>query len=72
MTVDLEAKAIATPCGERMPFEIDGERRQALLGGRDEISMTLLRDADIRAFQERDRVARPWIYQTTPHGASRI
>lgn len=72
MTVDLEAKTITTPRGEQMPFEIDGERRQALLEGRDEISMTLTRDADIRAFQERDRAARPWIYQTKPHGAPRI
>lgn len=72
MTVDLEAQTIATPRGERMPFEIDGERRQALLEGRDEISMTLMRDVDIRGFQQRDRVARPWIYETKPHGASRL
>jgi 3-isopropylmalate/(R)-2-methylmalate dehydratase small subunit len=71
MTIDLEAKTITTPRGERMLFEIDSERRQALLEGRDEISMTLMRDADIRTFQERDRAARPWIYQTTPHSASR-
>jgi len=72
MTVDLEAKTITMPRGERMPFEIDGERRQALLEGGDEISMTLTRDADIRAFQERDRAARPWIYQTTPHDFPRV
>jgi len=72
MTIDLETTTISTPSGERMLFEIDGERRQALLEGRDEISMTLTRDADIRTFQERDRMARPWIYQTTPHGASRF
>jgi 3-isopropylmalate/(R)-2-methylmalate dehydratase small subunit len=66
VTVDLQDCTIITPSGERIAFEIDGERRQALLEGRDEISMTLLRDADIRAFQERDRAARPWIYQTKP------
>jgi 3-isopropylmalate/(R)-2-methylmalate dehydratase small subunit len=72
MTVDLEAKIITTPRREQIPFEIDGERRQALLEGRDEISMTLMRDADIRAFQERDRLARPWIYQTAPQRTPRI
>ena len=66
MTVDLQACAIVTPLGQRISFEIDGERRQALLEGRDEIGMTLMRDADIRAFQERDRAARPWIYETSP------
>ena len=66
MTVDLHSCTIATPAGRTVAFEIDGERRQALLEGRDEIAMTLLRDADIAAFQIHDRVARPWIYQTAP------
>jgi 3-isopropylmalate/(R)-2-methylmalate dehydratase small subunit len=67
MTVDLQGRVVLTPSGEEIRFEIDAERRQALLEGRDEISMTLTRDADILAFQERDRAARPWVYQTTPH-----
>ena len=66
MTVDLQSCTIATPAGRQIAFEVDGERRQALLEGRDEIAMTLLRDADIAAFQSHDRVARPWIYQTAP------
>lgn len=70
MTVDLQTCTIITPSEQRMPFEIDGERRQALLEGRDEIGMTLLRDAEIRAFQERDRAGRPWIYETAPRRGS--
>jgi 3-isopropylmalate/(R)-2-methylmalate dehydratase small subunit len=66
MTVDLERQLITAPSGAQTPFEIDAERRQALLEGRDEISMTLTRSAEIRAFQERDRTARPWIYRTVP------
>jgi 3-isopropylmalate/(R)-2-methylmalate dehydratase small subunit len=66
MTVDLQSRTVIAPSGVEMPFEIDAERRQALLEGHDEIGMTLARDADIRAFQERDRAARPWIYQTSP------
>ena len=57
---------ITAPSGAETPFEIDAERRQALLEGRDEIAMTLARDTDIRTFQERDRAARPWIYETSP------
>jgi 3-isopropylmalate/(R)-2-methylmalate dehydratase small subunit len=66
MTVDLQRRVIAAPSGAETPFEVDAERRQALLEGRDEIGMTLARDADILAFQERDRAARPWVYRTTP------
>jgi len=66
MAIDLQSCTITTPAGRQLEFQIDGERRQALLEGRDEIAMTLLRDADIAAFQSHDRVARPWIYQTVP------
>ena len=64
MTVDLQSCTVTTPAGRQIAFDVDGERRQALLEGRDEIAMTLLRDADIAAFQIHDRVSRPWIYQT--------
>ena len=66
MAIDLQSCTITTPAGRQLEFQIDGERRRALLEGRDEIAMTLLRDADIAAFQSHDRVARPWIYQTVP------
>lgn len=65
VTVDLQKQVIASPSGEQIPFEVDSERRQALLEGRDEIGMTMTRDQEIRAFQERDRGLRPWIYQTS-------
>jgi 3-isopropylmalate/(R)-2-methylmalate dehydratase small subunit len=66
MTVDLQGQVITAPSGGETRFEIDAERRQALLEGRDEIGMTLARDADILSFQERDRALRPWVYRTTP------
>jgi 3-isopropylmalate/(R)-2-methylmalate dehydratase small subunit len=72
MTVDLSTQTITAPSGEVTSFEIDAERREALLEGRDEIGMTLMRDASIRAFQERDRSTRPWIYQTKPRNTRAI
>jgi len=66
MAVDLQNQVVTAPSGAKTCFEIDAERRQALLEGRDEIGMTLARDTDIRAFQDRDRVSRPWIYETSP------
>jgi 3-isopropylmalate/(R)-2-methylmalate dehydratase small subunit len=71
MTVDLERQVITAPSGAETRFGIDPERRQALLEGRDEIGMTLARDTDILAFQERDRAARPWIYDTAVENAGK-
>jgi 3-isopropylmalate/(R)-2-methylmalate dehydratase small subunit len=62
MTVDLVAQTMTQPDGTTLPFTIDAGRRQALLAGLDEIGETLLEVQQIAAFEARDRVARPWIY----------
>ncbi len=72
MTVDLQTQTITAPSGAVTPFEVDAELREALLEGRDEIGMTLMREADIRAFQNRDRSARPWIYRTKPRSTRAV
>lgn len=61
-TIDLNTQTIISPSGRQTPFAIDSPRRLALLQGLDEISMTLGRTAEIAAFQQRDRLRRPWIY----------
>ena len=48
--------------GKQHRFEIDPRRREGLLGGLDEIEMTLRRDDEIKAFQTSDRNERPWIH----------
>jgi 3-isopropylmalate/(R)-2-methylmalate dehydratase small subunit len=60
--VDLQEQTITSPSGKRHSFEIDPRRRTGLLEGLDEVSLTLQRDDEIRAFQASDRVERPWIY----------
>ena len=65
MTVDLQVGSSPPPSGAEVPFNIDAERRQALLEGRDEIAMTLTRETDIQLSRSAT-AARPWIYQTTP------
>ena len=62
-TVDLESKAVLPPDGNRISFEIDEMRRQALLQGLDDLGLTLKKEAEIAAFQQRDRLQRPWIYE---------
>jgi 3-isopropylmalate/(R)-2-methylmalate dehydratase small subunit len=62
-TVDLEGKLVLPPDGSRILFEIDEVRRQALLQGLDDLGLTLKKEAEIAAFQQRDRLQRPWIYE---------
>jgi 3-isopropylmalate/(R)-2-methylmalate dehydratase small subunit len=60
--IDLHEQTINSPSGKRHRFEIDPRRRIGLLEGLDEVSLTLQRDDEIRAFQASDRVERPWIH----------
>jgi 3-isopropylmalate/(R)-2-methylmalate dehydratase small subunit len=60
--VDLQEQMITSPSGKRHSFEIDPRRRAGLLQGLDEVSLTLQRDDEIRAFQVSDRAERPWIH----------
>jgi 3-isopropylmalate/(R)-2-methylmalate dehydratase small subunit len=62
VSIDLEAQTITTPEGKTLRFDIDPRRREGLLQGLDEVMLTLQRDHEIRAFQETDRTARPWIH----------
>jgi 3-isopropylmalate dehydrogenase len=64
VTVDLETQTIATPSGAIIRFDIDGERRLALLEGLDEISLTLKMSDTIDAYRRNDRRERPWIYRS--------
>lgn len=63
ITVDLVAQTISTRGGLMQSFEVDRYRREALLEGLDEIGSILARDMDdVRAFEERQRAAQPWLY----------
>ena len=69
VTVDLRRQVVISPHGEEMGFGIEAIRRDGLLQGLDEIGATLQQDAAIAAFQARDRVARPWVWQTGGPGS---
>ncbi|MES5488824.1 3-isopropylmalate dehydratase small subunit [Bradyrhizobium sp. INPA03-11B] len=62
VTVDLEHKSIISAAGRVFFFNLDENRRQALLQGLDDISLTLRRELEIDAFQRADSRTRPWIY----------
>lgn len=62
LTVDLQACQLIAPTGEPVRFSIPARGREALLEGLDEIDLTLKRNQQIQAFQERDKRLHPWIY----------
>ena len=62
ITVDLARNVVTVP-GEAIPFKVDALQREGLLGGLDEIGMTLTWRDDIEAWQRRDRALRPWIWE---------
>ena len=59
--IDLEAQSVTTPFQDRFSFEIDPFRKQCLLGGLDEIGLTMARDTAISAFEAKDAASRPWL-----------
>lgn len=62
LTVDLRTQSIRLPDGSTEIFSIEAMRRDALLAGLDEIAWTLRSDDEIRAWQAKDRVQRPWVW----------
>jgi 3-isopropylmalate/(R)-2-methylmalate dehydratase small subunit len=63
LTVDLPAQIITCPNGETIPFEIDSFRKECLLGGLDDIGLTLQKAAAVDAFEARQSGELPWLYR---------
>ncbi len=60
-TVDLDAQTMTTPDGEQIGFEVDPFRKACLLGGLDDIGLTLQKVEKIGAYEDRQRAERPWL-----------
>ena len=63
--VDLAAQTVTTKFQDRFAFDIDPFRKSCLLGGLDEIGITLASEGAITAFEARDAAARPWLVPVT-------
>lgn len=59
--VDLESQTVTTRFQDRFVFDIDPFRKACLLGGLDEIGITLASEAAIADFEARHAAARPWL-----------
>jgi|TARA_B100001971_G_scaffold53535_1_gene48680 3-isopropylmalate/(R)-2-methylmalate dehydratase small subunit len=56
----------SSPVGE-FSFTVDANQKEALLQGLDEVGTSLQYEQDIAAFQAKDRLARPWVYDVSFH-----
>jgi 3-isopropylmalate/(R)-2-methylmalate dehydratase small subunit len=64
LTIDLPRQVVVKPDGAELPFEVQPFRKYCLIGGYDDIALTLRHAEKIRAF-EAERLARmPWLAQT--------
>ncbi len=63
MSVDLEAQTITLADGASVAFEIESFRKHRLLNGLDDIEITLQKEAEIGAFEAKQKANLPWLYR---------
>lgn len=63
LDVDLENQRVITPSGEILEFDVDEFRKHCLLEGLDDIGLTLKDEDAIRAFEQKHKAARPWLFR---------
>jgi 3-isopropylmalate/(R)-2-methylmalate dehydratase small subunit len=61
LTIDLENQVVTTPFQDRFAFAVDPFRKHCLLGGLDEIGLTLAMGSDITAYETRLAASKPWV-----------
>ena len=63
LTVDLATQQIRRPNGAVVGFDIDPFRKECLLGGLDDIGLTLQKGATIDGFEAAQMRSQPWLYR---------
>ena len=64
LTIDLERQRVVKPDGAELPFEVQPFRKYCLLGGFDDIGLTLRHADKIRAFEAERLLKKPWLAHT--------
>ena len=62
LTVDLANQKVISPSGKEYAFDVDEFRKHCLLNGLDDIGLTLQHADDIKAFEEKAKADRPWVF----------
>lgn len=65
VTIDLDSQTVTTPFQDRFAFEVDPFRKHCLIGGLDEVALTLERDAAISDYESRHAQQMPWLARGT-------
>jgi 3-isopropylmalate/(R)-2-methylmalate dehydratase small subunit len=64
LTIDLERQVVVKPDGTELAFEVEAFRKFCLLGGFDDIALTLRHADTIRAFEAERLLKQPWLATT--------
>ncbi len=61
LTIDLERQIILKPGGNELPFDVQAFRKYCLLGGLDDIGLTLRHTEKIKLFEAERLAKQPWL-----------
>jgi 3-isopropylmalate/(R)-2-methylmalate dehydratase small subunit len=61
LTIDLERQVVVKPDGVELHFDVEPFRKYCLLGGFDDIGLTLRHADKIRAFEAERLLKKPWL-----------
>jgi 3-isopropylmalate/(R)-2-methylmalate dehydratase small subunit len=61
LTIDLERQIVLKPDGTELPFEVQAFRKYCLLGGLDDIGLTLRYSDKIKLFEAERLTKQPWL-----------
>ena len=64
LTIDLERQVVVRPGGESLAFEVEPFRKHCLLGGFDDIALTLRHAEAIKTFEAERLLKQPWLATT--------
>ena len=61
LTIDLERQVVIKPQGEEIAFEVQAFQKFCMLGGFDDIGLTLRQSDKIKAFEAERLATKPWL-----------
>ena len=64
LTIDLARQVVIKPQGEELGFDIQPFKKHCLLGGLDDIGLTLQKAEKIKAFEAQRLATKPWLAHT--------
>jgi 3-isopropylmalate/(R)-2-methylmalate dehydratase small subunit len=67
VAVDLQKMQVKFPDGSVHAFDINDAWRETLLKGLDPVSVAASHEDQIAAYQDRDRMTRPWVWSRSPN-----